>query len=220
MRNVVNVMSGISLGFYNNNKPVRKERQLWRILQCSCCNSSFFLRLPSRETTWILHYSQPCWGLPGTSVKQLFNIPQWFLLHPEALRINQICPPPDCISFVFVAHLESSCVLAYRSTKPHGANPGPPGGSWEKNNRLIERVIKFKNLLKRLGSDVQVIFFTAQSVSYESRAQRKMNKDLRLARKGAPTGFGHGRRHSCLGYVPKLCILHLYSTHIHERECS
>ncbi|XP_035509706.1 cAMP-specific 3',5'-cyclic phosphodiesterase 4D-like isoform X4 [Morone saxatilis] len=27
-----------------------------------------------------------------------------------------------------------------------------------------------------------------------------MNKDLRLARKGAPTGFGHGRRHSCLGF--------------------
>ncbi len=48
-----------------------------------------------------------------------------------------------------------------------------------------------------------------------------MNKDLRLARKGAPTGFGHGRRHSCLGYVPKLCILLLFfCTHIHERECS
>lgn len=47
-----------------------------------------------------------------------------------------------------------------------------------------------------------------------------MNKDYRLARKGAPTGFGHGRRHSCLGYVLKLCMLHLFSIHIHERECS
>ncbi|KAM3619022.1 uncharacterized protein V6R79_001790 [Siganus canaliculatus] len=27
-----------------------------------------------------------------------------------------------------------------------------------------------------------------------------MSKDFRLARKGAPTGFGHGRRHSCLGF--------------------
>ncbi|XP_034057212.1 cAMP-specific 3',5'-cyclic phosphodiesterase 4D-like isoform X5 [Gymnodraco acuticeps] len=27
-----------------------------------------------------------------------------------------------------------------------------------------------------------------------------MNKDLALARKGAPTVFGHGRRHSCLGF--------------------
>ncbi|XP_074490813.1 3',5'-cyclic-AMP phosphodiesterase 4C isoform X9 [Sebastes fasciatus] len=27
-----------------------------------------------------------------------------------------------------------------------------------------------------------------------------MNKELRLTRKGAPTGFGHGRRHSCLGF--------------------
>lgn len=47
-----------------------------------------------------------------------------------------------------------------------------------------------------------------------------MNKDLRLGRKGAPTGFGHGRRHSCLGYVLKLCILRLCGAHIHERECS
>ncbi|XP_071393596.1 3',5'-cyclic-AMP phosphodiesterase 4D-like, partial [Centroberyx affinis] len=27
-----------------------------------------------------------------------------------------------------------------------------------------------------------------------------MNKESRLVRKGAPTGFGHGRRHSCLGF--------------------
>lgn len=106
--------------------------------------------------------------------------------------------------------------MVYRSTKPHGVDPEPPGGSWEKNNR----VVKFKNFHKRLGSDVQVIFFTAQGVSYESGAHRTMNKDLRFARKGAPTGFGHGRRHSCLGYVPKLCILHLLGAHIHERECS
>ncbi len=68
------------------------------------------------------------------------SIPQWFFLHPEALRINQICPPSDCISFVFVSHLESSRVLVYRSTKPHGVNPEPPGGSWEENNRLSCKV--------------------------------------------------------------------------------
>lgn len=51
-------------------------------------------------------------------------------------------------------------------------------------------------------------------------AQGTMNKDLRLARKGPPTGFGHGRRHSCLGYVPKQRILHLVSAHTHEREKS
>ncbi|CAB1421893.1 unnamed protein product [Pleuronectes platessa] len=28
-----------------------------------------------------------------------------------------------------------------------------------------------------------------------------MNRDPRVARKGAPTGFGHGRRHSCLGVL-------------------
>lgn len=39
-----------------------------------------------------------------------------------------------------------------------------------------------------------------------------MNKDLRPGRKGPPTGFGHGRRHSCLGYVSVLpaCLQRLY----------
>lgn len=78
--------------------------------------------------------------------------------------------------------------------------------------------MKFENLIKRLDSDVQVIFFTTQSFSCESGAQGTMNKDLRLARKGPPTGFGHGRRHSCLGYVPKLRILHLAGAHTHEKE--
>lgn len=95
--------------------------------------------------------------------------------------------------------------------KRHGANPEPPGGLQERRNWTV------KNCYKRLRSDVQFIFITAQSVSYESGT---MNKDLRLARKGALTGFGHGRRHSCLGYVPKLCIPHLPSTRVHKRECS
>lgn len=69
-----------------------------------------------------------------------FNIPQWFFLHPEALGINQICPPSDCISFVFVSHLESSRVSLYRSENAHGVNPEPPGGSWEKNNGLSCKV--------------------------------------------------------------------------------
>lgn len=33
------------------------------------------------------------------------------------------------------------------------------------------------------------------------RAKGTMNKDPRFAKKGQPPGFGHGRRHSCLGYV-------------------
>lgn len=70
---------------------------------------------------------------------------------------------------------------------------------------IADWVVKFKNLHQRLDS-------------YESGAQVTMNKDLRFARKGVPTGFGHGRRHSCLGYVPQLYILHLFTAYIHERE--
>lgn len=60
---------------------------------------------------------------------------------------------------------------------------------------------------RRLRSNVQVIFFAVQSALCVSGAQGTMSKDFRLARKGVHTAFPHGRRHSCLGYVPKPCIL-------------
>lgn len=81
--------------------------------------------------------------------------------------------------------------------RPRGVDPEPPVGSEERNNG------KFR-------SDVQLVLLTAEWL-FESGALRKMNKDPRLARKGASINFGPGRRHSCLGYVPELHLLFIFS---------
>lgn len=136
---------------------------------------------------------QPCWGLPETSVGELCNVPEQFFIQSEARRINDIGLASDA-QFCF-------CFLPWKpfwltQCRLHGA---------------IQKQLSCQVEESRGGSSFKCSAYA--SVLRESGAQRTMNKDLRMARKGLPMGFRHGRRHSCLGYVPNLCILRLFFHH-------
>lgn len=95
------------------------------------------------------------------------------------------------------SHLESLwvwgvLVYPFTSVMDSTQNHTAFNGTW--SNRLkVQKVWKDSIQLSRLFPLVFLIW-----------AQGTMNKDLRFGKKGQPPGFGHGRRHSCLGYVAEL----------------
>lgn len=188
VRNGSNVTSGNSLGIYNNNKPVKEERQLWRILRFSRAFSFNFHFCSTLLDKLITYYT------PVSLVVACLGVLQHSLkIFPASSGSDDSAAPSVCTSFAFAACSKPSCVTLQNLME----STFDPLDSLEGNHNWL----KFNNLHKELGSHVQAVFLTAQSVLYESGAQGTMNKDYRLARKGASTGFGHGRRHSCLGYV-------------------
>lgn len=154
----------------------------------SSVTTSPSLRLPPGVTNWTSY------SLVGACLRLQWENSATFLnsfsfsLKPG--RVNDIGPASDA-QFCF-------CFLPWKpfwltQCRLHGA---------------IQKQLSCQVEESRGGSSFKCSAYA--SVLRESGAQRTMNKDLRMARKGLPMGFRHGRRHSCLGYVPNLCILWLF----------
>lgn len=112
--------------------------------------------------------------------------------------MDPICFLSDFICSVSTSNLDSSSCC--------GSPPRWDLVAWIQNRRSVRR--RENNC--KFRSDVQLVLLTPEWL-FESGAQRKMNKDPRLARKGASANFGPGRRHSCLGYVLELPLFCIFS---------
>lgn len=113
--------------------------------------------------------------------------------HTLRRRIRaETCPSLDCSSLL---HQDSFQVLGSSGSpldEPHGFHiepqllmePKPTSEFWVPKS--LKTQLPCPGYCKLIHTD---------------KATGIMNKDLRFAKKGQPPGFGHGRRHSCLGYV-------------------
>lgn len=155
------------------------------------------------ETNWVSLSSLPCSGLSGTSDEGLRNIPPQFFC---ILRHRDLARSSACISFLFAPRPDlrmSSFSTIQNLMEFMQTRQALYRG------KSIGWLATFVSLSKKFGTDGFGFCFTAHRVSHVWATQGTMSKDSRLARKGAPSGFGHCRRHSCLGYVHNTWTLHL-----------